>query len=344
MSTAIRLPRETWERVKAADAERVAELLGLERARERHKWECPKHGGSDSLHSYAADKGGGFYCFACGEHFSTVDLAAIAWNVAAGEACERLAQALGIPTADNRPSRMPQAARSAPPTIRRPRLERAPKRHPEAEVLALWERTVAADDDPEASAWLVSRGLDPSTVARRNLARALPRGVPVPSWAACGRPWNEGPWRLLVPLYGATGRLEGLHARAIVADEKRKSLHATGASSSGLVFADSLGLWLLEGRPPEWWAKPWRVVIAEGVPDFLTLATHHSDDEGERAPAVLGVFSGAWTPELAARIPDGARVLVWSHGDAAGERYLQTIVSTLKGRCEVLKQGGANGR
>ena len=96
MSTAARLPLETWERVKAVDAERVAELLGLERARERHKWACPKHGGSDSLHSYAADKGGGFYCFACGEHFSNVDLAAIAWNVDAGEACERLAQALGV--------------------------------------------------------------------------------------------------------------------------------------------------------------------------------------------------------------------------------------------------------
>ncbi len=337
MSTAARLPLETWERVKAADAERVAELLGLERARERLKWACPKHGGSDSLHSYAADKGGGFYCFACQEHFSTVDLAAIAWNVAPGEACERLAQALGVYVLPAglvcTPERAPRIAHKA---ISRP----APTRHPGAEVLALWGRTVAADSDPETSAWLVSRGLEPSTVASRNLARALPRGVEVPAWAACGRPWNVGPWRLIVPMYGATGNLEGLRARATVDDAKPKSASATGASSSGLVFADPLGLWLLQGRAPAWWAKPWCVVIAEGEPDFLLWATHYSDAEVERAPAVLGVTSGSWSPAIAARIPDGARVTIRTDHDAAGNKYAEAIANTLKGRCTVLRSKG----
>ena len=50
-----------------SDLVSAAELLGLEPARERHKYACPVHGGSDSLHAYQG-AGSGFYCGAsCGD-------------------------------------------------------------------------------------------------------------------------------------------------------------------------------------------------------------------------------------------------------------------------------------
>ena len=85
-----------WDLVRELRAPAVAEFLGLIPARQRHKYECPVHGGSDSLHAYP-EPGRGFYCFGCGQAFSTIDMAAAVWNVNAAQACERLARTFGIP-------------------------------------------------------------------------------------------------------------------------------------------------------------------------------------------------------------------------------------------------------
>ena len=45
-----------------SDLVSAAELVGLEPAQERHKYACPVHGGSDSLHAYQG-AGSGFYCW-----------------------------------------------------------------------------------------------------------------------------------------------------------------------------------------------------------------------------------------------------------------------------------------
>ena len=81
------------------------------------------------------------------------------------------------------------------------------------------------------------------------------------------------------------------------------------------------------------------LVVAEGVPDFLSWTTTCPVAD-ESAPAILGVASGSWTSDLAARVPDGTRVVIATHHDGAGHRYAQTIAGTLAGRCEVRRWEG----
>jgi hypothetical protein len=76
-----------------------------------------------------------------------------------------------------------------------------------------------------------------------------------------------------------------------------------------------------------------RVVIVEGEIDYLTRATSYTDSE--TAPAVFGVIAGAWSGDIAARIPDGALVAIRTDHDAAGDKYAEEIRSTLAQRCEV---------
>jgi hypothetical protein len=80
-------------------------------------------------------------------------------------------------------------------------------------------------------------------------------------------------------------------------------------------------------------------VIAEGEPDFLTWATRWSDAAAS-VPIVLGVFAGAWSDDLAGRIPPGARVIVRTHHDPAGDAYAEAIRQSLEGRARVLRSRG----
>ena len=87
---------------------------------------------------------------------------------------------------------------------------------------------------------------------------------------------------------------------------------------------------------PHWWPKktPLRIVVVEGEPDFLTWATRHGD-AAETAPAVLGLWSGAWTSALAARIPAGCRILLRTDLDACGHDYATRVARDLADRCEL---------
>ena len=98
-------------------------------------------------------------------------------------------------------------------------------------------------------------------------------------------------------------------------------------------MADPLARLLLASGAPAWW-RPVRIVVCEGVPDWLTWASRYSDAD-LLAPAVLGIISGSWSQELAARVPDGAGVVVRQHPDDAGHGYAARIVATLRGRCDV---------
>jgi hypothetical protein len=71
------------------------------------------------------------------------------------------------------------------------------------------------------------------------------------------------------------------------------------------------------------------VLIAEGVPDFLTWATHRE------AFAIFGVIAGSWTSAFAERVPRDVRVLIRTHDDDAGHKYAQQIGETLRDRCQV---------
>lgn len=228
-----------------------------------------------------------------------------------------------------------------------PRPPAPPVRVPPAELLALWNgATAPVSTVPEVAAFLARRKLDAAEVERRELARAIVAGERLPAWARFkGRPWTESGHRLLVGLYDARGELVSVQARSILADVPKgekagnpapvldeAATRAAGAEVwtrfqlGGAVMADARGLALLRGSFP----IPREVWIAEGVPDFLTLGVRWPD--AATAPAVLGIVEGAWRPELAARIPQGARVVVVTDHDANGDRYAQGIAATLAGR------------
>ena len=229
-------------------------------------------------------------------------------------------------------------------------------RPPAGEVAELWNACVPPADDGEVSAWLAFRGLDPAKVSDLDLARALPRTSALPAWARCaGRPWSAG-WRCVFPVYDATGSLASLRARwcRLLAGEgapagpldrppadfpavKSAAAAAGPGSASGLVLADGLLRQLLRtGERPRWWPEetPLRIVVVEGEPDFLTWATRHGD-AAETAPAVLGLWSGAWTSALAARIPAGCRLLLRTDLDASGHHYATRVARDLADRCEL---------
>ena len=242
-------------------------------------------------------------------------------------------------------------APSSRPTPPRPPEPAPPPPRPEG-AAEVWAACRPVLDDPEVSTWLRSRGLDPAKVEDRDLARALPEDLDVPGWANFrGHPWTAG-WRCVLPAYSSTGRLESLRARWCRegtpptgnARDKESAAGAGAGSATGLVLADALGRELLRtGARPSWWpeVEPLRVVVAEGAPDFLTWAVRWSE-AALYAPAVLGLWAGSWTPEVAARVPDGARVTVWTDDNAAGDRYAETVRSTLAGRCVVLRPRGGD--
>lgn len=350
---------EKWiQRVRGFGVAAVAELLGLtvERGTLRP---CPlcgadKRGSTEKRGAIGPQREGlGWHCWKCGATGSVVDLVAArvlgktkpegpddwaavrAWCASAGLCEARTAGA---------------APRVALRPLPAPRPPAPPVRVPPAELDALWNgATAPVSTVPEVAAFLARRKLDAAEVERRELARALVAGEKLPAWARFkGRPWPESGHRLLVGLYDARGALVSVQARSILADVPKgekagnpapvideAATRAAGVWADpvwiryelgGAVMADARGLSLLRGSFP----VPRKVYIAEGVPDFLTAATARRDPAN--APAVLGIVAGAWRSELAARIPQGARVVVATHNDPTGDAFAARIAATLAGR------------
>lgn len=233
----------------------------------------------------------------------------------------------------------------APPLPRREPVPAAPPRRPPAdEVAATWASCVGVTEDAEVAGWLRGRALDPAAVEDLDMARALPVRARLPRWARGPRgAWTESGHRLVLPLFGATGRLEALRARAVVPlDGGPKGLAPAGAEVRGLVLACPLARLLLagaalgDGSPAAELVRTAGLVVTEGEPDWLTWSTRWGvDGELERAPAVVGLVAGSWTEDLAARVPEGTCVGLRVHHDAAGEGYAARVAATLGARCEV---------
>jgi hypothetical protein len=301
----------------------------------------PKHKDKRGALGLTAD-GQGWHCHQCEATGDAVTLAAL---IVTGEARPRewaevrrrcAAEGLcdGVPGDDARP-----APRVRPPLP--PPAPAAPRRPPAGEVLALWNACARVTADAEVSAWLRSRGLNPSDVEDRDLARALPAGANVPKWAwGPDGAWTTSGHRCLVPLYDENGALTSLRARAIRDVQGRKSIAPARHETRGLVFADALARRLLErsrlgdGRLAAEAMRRASVIVSEGEPAFLAAASCSSDAD-EDAPAVFGIEAGAWTPEIASRIPDGTRVILDVDDDAAGDKYANAVADTLINRCDV---------
>ena len=133
------------------------------------------------------------------------------------------------------------------------------------------------------------------------------------------------------------GVLRSVRAMRVVEGDTPKRLPPSGHRASGLVLADPLARLVIEhAAVPSWWpsSKPLRLVVVEGEPDWLTWSTRYSDAD-ETAPGVIGVVSGAWSKEIAERVPSGARVIVRTHDDKAGHKYAAAVIETLRARCDV---------
>ena len=287
---------------------------------------CPFHAElTPSFH--VRTKGGHFKCFGCGASGDVLAFVIKAKGLDFRAALAYVASRAGLPS--DRPSRSPAVA----PTAARPVLHPNP-----ADLAALLAVTIRADDDDEASAWLASRSLDATLVADGDcLARVIPRGANVPPWACCnGRPWPASGHRVVVPMFGPTSKVPvSVRARRIVPGEP-KAVAPRGLGVRGVVMANQVaGQMLAEHRLPTDWptVHRFRVAIAEGEPDFLSLATYWA---GQRlSPAVIGVVSGSWTPDIAACIPDGSLVEIRTDPDRTGDLIADAINATLGSRCEV---------
>lgn len=186
---------------------------------------------------------------------------------------------------------------------------------PVEEARRLWETSSSVADDPQASAYLRSRGIDPNAVAEANLARVATGELP---------PWARG-WagRILVPLYDARGVLRSLLARDATGEAERKSLAPTGYSRKELVMACGRTRGVLQKPVPA------RLVVLEGEIDFLVAATQRSDADESGA---MGITAGAWSPALAQRIADGSELVIAVDSDEAGEKYAGLILDSMKAR------------
>jgi len=235
--------------------------------------------------------------------------------------------------------RAPRFARPVVPV--RTEADKSPARPPHQEVAALWAASLPVSADPEATAWFTHRfGRAAAWSLQQadlwDLVRVIPAGLLLPRWARSqGGPWTHTGHRLVFRLWDHTGQAASLRARSVEAAVTPKSLAPAGFSVKGLVLADPLAQQLLGGVCPAWW-QPRQVIVAEGEPDWLLWALRQRETD-EQGPAVLGIESGAWSPQIAARIPTGASVVIRTHHDEPGERYAQQIAASLHGRCRIFR-------
>lgn len=341
--------RARWvEGMRGAHVLELAAALGLQVADPKHSSggsfaPCPacartlrhEKRGDHRLACGVRSRGDGWHCFACDATGDGLHLVALV----------RAGARLGDLRDDQRADVRDWCTRFLGGEIAattRPHLElvrTAPTYPPESEVAELWRSCAPVTSDQAIARWLwEARALDPVALDAHGLARALPRGAVGPLWARTGEDghaWSATGFRLVFPLYDATGHLRSVLARNARADAVRKSSAALGFARSGLVLADRAGLAMLRGRLDAGFGGERLVVIAEGEMDFAVASMHLEHPEGARA-ATLGIFSGSWSRELAARIPSGSRVVIATHPDDAGDSYAETIVETLLERDVVI--------
>ena len=241
----------------------------------------------------------------------------------------------------------PASCRARPAIPVRTGVATSPARPPRQEVAALWAASLPVNSDAESTAWFARRYGRAATWSIQqtelwDLARVIPTGLRLPRWARSrGGPWTHTGHRIIFRLWDHTGQAVSLRARSIDSTAAPKSLAPSGFSVKSLVLADPLACQLLGGVSPSWW-QPREVVVAEGEPDWLLWALRQRETD-EQGPAVLGIESGAWSPEIAARIPTGASVVIRTHHDEPGQHYARQIAASLHGRCRIFRSSEGEG-
>jgi hypothetical protein len=353
--------RDVFSELRAQGVHATAAQLGLQSMPKRSIGPCPACGADLRSTSDKTERRGpigttendeGWHCFKCGAEGNAVDLAsyALLGRKAVGtEDKAQLAKAIG--------QRVGYV-----PSVRPVRTPEPPKRPPQRDVDELWTacRPVTSDDD--VSTWLRSRGIDPEAVAASDLARALPysttvpdadeweagrdpadpmrNGGELPAWCSyIGQTWADSSHRLVLPLFDRSGRMVSLRARALnPPTPKDKAAVPAGYEVKSTVMACAIGSRLLQGdESSRNHVRSHGLWVIEGEPDFLTLATW-TDWKQPEPPAALGIMSGGWSAEIAAKVPTGSKVVIATHQDENGDRYFQQIANTLTGRVKVQRR------
>lgn len=336
--------------VRGTPVSEVAERLGykMRRHASSSSCECPACG-AERRHTRSADRRGAvgvphanpwaWRCFQCEAGVDAVDFAS--WHLGdsrfAGLCAERKAEVQsffghGTEFRATAPRR-PPAPTSAP-------VSNYPA---EAEVASMWASCLQLDLDPVVMAYLAYRGISPvAKLVEHNCARALPDGAECPEWAHFGaHAWSRTGHRLIVPLYDSIGRMRSLIARSVEKDPLRKSLGARGKQRGGLLMAGTFGRAMLQYGPSQRWHRDdrMRVSVYEGEIDLLRAVANGEDADLKRGPraasfrAALGIFSGSFTPGVAARLPSGARVIIATDADDQGDKYARDIRALIGERC-----------
>jgi hypothetical protein len=201
----------------------------------------------------------------------------------------------------------------------------APREYPPAsEVSALLEACGSVADDLEVSAHLVGRGLDPELVDATGMALALPRTARLRAWGAYrGSPWTSTGHRIVLPARDATGAVRSVRVWRVTEGETPKRLPPGGHRATGLFLACPMTVAWLTGT-----YVPARVLVVEGEPDALHAALWPMSEP----TAVIGIVSGSWSRELAARFLPSQRIFVWTHIDPAGEEYAKEVIRSTRAR------------
>ena len=363
-------PTEWIERMRRANLLDAASALGfapeLLRNPQKRGLPCPVCG-AERRHTKTRDKRGavgprpdgkGWRCFQCDASGDVLDFVAAQrhgkrWrelgSSAKTEVRDWCLRWLGMSTlSSNYGDAVPRTRTS--PIISS--AETPPTYPPPNEIEAFWNRCVRVDEVPAVAAYLASTSIDAQIVADRDLARALHPDVSLsdlPSWTH--RPlarnamssWAQDGRLLIVQQVDARGIVRSVLGRQVKATDSKapKSLPPKGFERRGLVLACELGRQVLAtGRRPEWWPdnQPLRIEVCEGEKKWLLRITRKPaelalrGDADECAPIVLGVVSGAWTNELAARIPDGSRLFVTPDANNAGAEYATKILQSMEAR------------
>ena len=197
---------------------------------------------------------------------------------------------------------------------------------PISEVQYMWATGRPLQPGSECYRWVVSRLGEEATDRVRYIVKELHQKYR-PRWAwGYGGTWHDAGYRALFPMFDAYGTIRGIRARQIDSSKDRpKSQGPARCKAGGLVLACPLALTMLHrGTMPQH-----GLVICEGEPAFLGWASRRRD-------AVIGIGSGWWTQEIAARVPRRTRVLVATDTDGPGKRYGDQIESSLS-HCSVVR-------
>jgi hypothetical protein len=342
--------------IKAAltDPTRVLDALGLlgegrQRRRQSAGWlvRCPVHQeNTPSCSVQAKSEGIVWKCHGCGATGDVLTLIAVARGLNTGRDFPRvLAEAARLGglwhIAAELEGRGPVAPEPARPATTLPQdASERPLTYPDG-VQTVWEASRGLPDDADVCAYMLTRALDPDRIAAADLARTLPASGTLPRWTRCRLSvdedrygtWREAGYRVLVPMFDPAGVLTSVRAWRTVQDDSGlpKRLPPSGHKASGLVMADAFALaWLRGTRTPE------QIVVVEGEPDFLSRCLVTNDPHS----CVIGIVSGSWTAEFAAKVPLGSRVVIRTDNNPAGDRYAAEIAESVKRKAFIWRTEG----